>query len=150
VTADGRYRANEPAVIHQVIDGEAVLIHLDQGLYYSLNETGARIWSWLNDGRTRDSIVETLSRTTTTARDEIAAGVDDIIARLTSEALLVPSPTDVPEPMQPDDGDPTNGSSNGAFVPPAMQRYDDLQDLLLLDPIHAVDESGWPDRRPDS
>ncbi len=32
----------------------------------------------------------------------------------------------------------------GAFAPPRLQRYTDMQDLLLLDPIHDVDEVGWP------
>jgi hypothetical protein len=25
-----------------------------------------------------------------------------------------------------------------------LQKFTDMQDLLLLDPIHEVDESGWP------
>ena len=25
-----------------------------------------------------------------------------------------------------------------------MEKYDDMQELLLLDPIHEVDEAGWP------
>ncbi len=50
-----------------------------------------------------------------------------------------------------------NGSGNGdgaaavtadgvtrAYTVPALTRYDDLDDLLLLDPIHEVDDAGWP------
>jgi hypothetical protein len=28
-----------------------------------------------------------------------------------------------------------------------LERYTDMQELLLLDPIHDVDESGWPHRK---
>jgi hypothetical protein len=28
--------------------------------------------------------------------------------------------------------------------------YEDMQDLLLLDPIHDVDETGWPARKQDA
>jgi hypothetical protein len=33
-----------------------------------------------------------------------------------------------------------------SFTPPVLSRYTDMQDLLLLDPIHDVDETGWPAR----
>ena len=31
-----------------------------------------------------------------------------------------------------------------AFVAPALTRYTDVKDLLVLDPVHDVDEMGWP------
>ncbi len=36
--------------------------------------------------------------------------------------------------------------SNGhVFAPPELHKYTDFQELLLLDPIHEVDQSlGWP------
>lgn len=36
------------------------------------------------------------------------------------------------------------------FQPPALESYTDMQDLLLLDPIHEVDEMGWPQKAPDA
>jgi hypothetical protein len=30
------------------------------------------------------------------------------------------------------------------FVAPVLDKYTDMQELLLLDPIHEVDASGWP------
>jgi hypothetical protein len=30
------------------------------------------------------------------------------------------------------------------FVSPVLEKFSDLQELLLLDPIHEVDEEGWP------
>ena len=40
-----------------------------------------------------------------------------------------------------------DGPSDGLrapFVAPELKRYADMQDLLLLDPVHDVDEKGWP------
>jgi hypothetical protein len=34
------------------------------------------------------------------------------------------------------------------FEKPGLQKYSDMQDLLLLDPIHEVDEMGWPHALP--
>jgi hypothetical protein len=31
-----------------------------------------------------------------------------------------------------------------SFTHPQLQKYTDMQELLLLDPIHEVEESGWP------
>ena len=33
------------------------------------------------------------------------------------------------------------------YEPPILNRYDDLQNLALLDPIHDVEEAGWPNRK---
>jgi len=30
------------------------------------------------------------------------------------------------------------------FTKPELHKFTDMQDLLLFDPIHEVDESGWP------
>ena len=30
------------------------------------------------------------------------------------------------------------------FVAPQLHKYTDMQELLLLDPIHDVDQEGWP------
>jgi hypothetical protein len=30
---------------------------------------------------------------------------------------------------------------------PLLRKYTDMRDLLLLDPIHDVDEQGWPVRK---
>jgi hypothetical protein len=55
-------------------------------------------------------------------------------------------------PLQ--DGAATN--SNGAaavaqtngrpYSPPKLSAYTDMQELLLLDPVHEVDDAGWPSR----
>ena len=34
------------------------------------------------------------------------------------------------------------------FVNPTLTKFTDMQDLLLLDPIHEVDEMGWPHPKP--
>jgi len=46
--------------------------------------------------------------------------------------------------------DGTDGQSVNAFEKPKLQKFTDMQDLLLLDPIHEVDEAGWPHTRNDT
>jgi hypothetical protein len=70
--------------------------------------------------------------------------VRNLVEELVAESLIVPlssAPTPAsgktPAPVEP--GTP--------FVPPVLERYTDMQELLFLDPIHDVDESGWPHRK---
>ena len=163
-----RYRINEPTVIHQTIGGETVIIHLASGLYYSLDGSGADIWEQLSSGRTPAAVAGAFSVEPGSGRDAIAAEVDTFVQRLLDEDLLVPAGTsgsngahpagaaaialgDPPAaPAEPAAAEPAAAEPAAAepttFRSPHLSRYDDLQDLLLLDPIHAVDETGWPDR----
>ena len=52
-----------------------------------------------------------------------------------------PAPDDAPPPS-------AGASRTGDFVPPMLARFNNMSDLLLLDPIHDVDEQGWPRERP--
>jgi len=36
-----------------------------------------------------------------------------------------------------------------AFEPPVLTTFSDMQELLWLDPIHEVDDAGWPIARTD-
>lgn len=37
------YRIDKDNVTHRILDGEAVILNLDSGDYYSLNEVGTKI-----------------------------------------------------------------------------------------------------------
>ena len=41
----------------------------------------------------------------------------------------------------------TNGGK--PYEPPVLETYTDMQDLVLLDPVHEVDATGWPHPKPD-
>ncbi|CAN5564533.1 hypothetical protein BH20CHL6_BH20CHL6_04900 [soil metagenome] len=149
--AEERFRVNAPTVIHQTIDGEVVIIHLDRGLYYSLDVLGAEIWDRLAAGSSPDQVAQSLGGGFATDQATFSDAVSMLVERLRSEELIVPvaematheSPSDGVNESPPEGAVETGTRS---FSPPLMQRYDDLQELLLLDPIHAVDESGWPER----
>src|SRR4029450_13507670 len=42
-----RYRVNSPQVINETIDGEAIMINLATGSYYSLDRVGGDVWTLL-------------------------------------------------------------------------------------------------------
>jgi hypothetical protein len=126
------YRINSPSVIHETIDDEVVIINLDKGHYYSLDGCGARIWKATIGGAPTAAIVASFEGDGATILD----GVQALIAELESEGLIVPG-----------ESDGGGAALDGPALPfkaVTLQRYSDMEELLLLDPIHEVDEQGWP------
>ena len=47
-------------LISRDLDGEAVILNLESGKYFGLNEVGARIWSLLKESKSVKEILDTL------------------------------------------------------------------------------------------
>jgi PqqD family protein of HPr-rel-A system len=56
---DYRIDVNE-AVVRADVDDEAVLLHVETGIYFGLDALGAHIWRLLTDGATEGAIVAAL------------------------------------------------------------------------------------------
>jgi hypothetical protein len=117
----------------KVIDGEAIIMNLSNGMYYSMDQVGAAIWTLAESGHTVGRIGEVLAARFGIDRQTANRDVADLIEHLASEELVVVSenggshgaPADAPIPEF-DEGQP--------YTPPVLNRYDDMADLLALDP----------------
>lgn len=141
MNAAERFRLNEPTVIQEIIDGEAIIADLGRGFYYSLDGLGSRIWSALVGGAAVDDIIGVCGARFPAERDQVASGIRALLDRLRQEQLLVPMETDVGADVE------TAAHFDdfaGPYAPPVLSKYTDMEQLLLLDPIHEVDETGWP------
>ena len=141
-----RMRINTPKVIYEIFDDEALLINLDNGNYYSLDSVGADILRLLELGASLASLVEAIAQRYEGSRAAIEDGVQALLNQLEQEGLVVPQD----EPRSQSDVDHATGAApseqptKAQFSVPELLAYTDMQDLILLDPIHEVDESGWP------
>jgi hypothetical protein len=142
-TAESRFRSH-PRVVHETIEGEVILIQIETGYYYSLGGSGARIWRLLERGRSLEEVAAALERAHG-GSPEIRPAVARLIEELQNETLLEPA-TARPD-VSGDDDDTEASEVAGSFVPPLLERYEDMQDFLLVDPIHEVDDSGWPNKK---
>ena len=130
-----RVIVNSGQVINEVIDGEAVIINLGTGDYFSLRGSGAAVWSALEQQASIDDIVTALERV---GMPDARLHVTTLVEQLLAEGLVVPvddvpaTPTMVDLPVTLD------------LTPPSLEKFTDMQDLILLDPVHEVDERGWP------
>ena len=139
---DSSYRVNEPDVVAESVGGEVLIINLKSGVYYSSDGTGEQIWSRLAERTAvRDVIAGLSSRYSAEAR-EIESAVLAFTDELVGEGLLVEAPAEAAPFEAPD-------AAIAAFVAPVLNRYTDFQELLMLDPIHEVEQAaGWPVPKP--
>ena len=79
-------------------------------------------------------------------REQVESALTPFLEEVEAEGLVVRS-----------DGVEASGATvrvaaNGtdpSFEPPVVEKFTDMQDLVLLDPVHEVQEMGWPLARPD-
>jgi len=142
-----RYRINSPLVTGEAIDGEVVIIHLENGNYFSLLEAGEWIWLRLVAGEPLESIARELTTCYLCDEPQARQAIERLVAQLLAEELIVPTEladqgAEPPSPaslsMAPSERKP--------FVEPTLDKYTDMQGLLMVDPIHEVSEEGWPVR----
>jgi hypothetical protein len=139
----GHYVVSAPSVVSEVIDGEAVILKLSSGTYYSTDECGAFVWSWIQEGRSLASIIELAGQRFSGDSDDIDHGITAFVGELLEQELIRPAESGNGAVERPSAGIETPNARR-TFVAPLLQVYDDMQGLLLIDPIHEVGETGWP------
>jgi hypothetical protein len=81
-----RLRHSPNATFQNVAD-EAILIHLQTGVYYSLNEVGAAYWNMLDGTRTIADCATAIAAEYAASLEVIAADLLEISADLMKEGL---------------------------------------------------------------
>lgn len=126
-------------VAHQRVDDEVIAINLRTGAYFSLRDTAADAWELLAGGA---SVDETSRLIAARYHADAATVLDDLgpfVARLLDEQLIAEAADPAQTPSSLDPAHP-----NGPYRVPRLEKYEDMEELLLLDPIHEVDAEGWP------
>jgi hypothetical protein len=142
----GRFRFPS-SVVSDVIHNETIGINLETGDYFSLRGSASDIWILLRHRSSVGEIVETLIERSGAGRAIVEPAVTAFVEQLTAEGLVVR-----------DDGVENQrlaGSPEIArrpFERPAIEKFTDMREFLLVDPIHEVDVTEWPHVRirPDS
>ena len=127
-------------MLGETIDGELLIVNLDTGAYFSARGTGSVIWDQLGGGRTASEIASAVAASYEGGADAIASSVHAFLDLLHAEGLIV-------EGAGQGQSAPPSVSATGPFQPPLLEKFTDMQELLLLDPVHEVEETGWPHAR---
>lgn len=85
-----RYRIVPDALSASLTDG-AVLLNLYTKRYFSLNDTGSRVWSLLERHASEEEIVETLVHEYDVERPDATQAVRRLLDDLLAERLIEPT-----------------------------------------------------------
>lgn len=141
-----QFRVRNPQVVDDTIEGEVIVIDLESGTYYSLRDTSAEVWHCIKAGADEASIGDSLAERYEAPREEIASSVSRLLDELAAERLIEEAAEAAAraEPL----GPPPAQNGRVPFVAPVLEKHTDMQDLILLDPVHDVTEAGWPHTAP--
>jgi hypothetical protein len=137
------YEFDRPKFLMERFEDETVLVNVISGYYYSLSGSGPDVLALLDTGLSVEEAAEVLGAGTGNL-DSIRQMVASFATQLLEESVLVPRrplTASVPRTQA------VNGNV-AAFTPPELTRFDDMREILLLDPVHQVDQAaGWPNRQ---
>jgi hypothetical protein len=136
-------RIDPAQVIHETVDGEVILIALQTGCYYSIEGSGAEAWTALAAGRSIAEVTADLESSYAAEAGVIEAAVSDLVEWIVAERLAVPVDLNGSAPAferRQEDA----ATNSPPFQLPVFHKFTDMQDFLLVDPIHEVDDAGWP------
>ena len=140
------YTIDGARIVSEIIDGEAIIVNLANGYYYSLDPPAAEIWGWVQSGCSVAEIVSVIQDRYDCSGADPETAVRTLIGTLVADELVAPR-TDSSSLPRIERGAEASGEKR-PFRVPSFQRFEDMQAFLLVDPIHEVDETGWPQIKP--
>ena len=113
----------------EVIDGEAIIINLVSGVYYSMQGIGGVIWSMIEQRRSVASMLDEIVAAYDVDADRARTDLDAVLEQLAADQLVRVAP----------DGNsqfaaPASSQTKQRYVKPELQVFRDMEDLLALDP----------------
>lgn len=128
------------AVVHEFLDDEVIIANLDSGIYYSARGAGIPIWELLVAGHSMQAAESLLLERYPAMSRDIGTALAAFVQQLCSEHLLIEAEGNMAPLTESEVHYPE------AYQAPVLEKYDEMKDLLMLDPVHEVDEQGWPSR----
>lgn len=136
-----RYTVNSPMVITENIDGEVIVLNMESGKYYSTQGTGIAVWQLLSGGYLDEEAVDLLAAKYPADKPAIVEAVAEMKRLFIDDKLIKVADSQEPAATRLEEVPP------GPFERPEFNVYTDMQGLLLLDPIHEVEDMGWPQKQ---
>jgi Coenzyme PQQ synthesis protein D (PqqD) len=134
------FRPCDEEVASKVIDGEAIIINLANGVYYSMDKAGAFIWDLLQAGHTLEAVTTAITRRYDVAREQAESNVRDLVQELVKENLVVSTENGAAAPTEGE----VEQQEKMPYETPRLNIYRDMGDLLALDPpVPGLGDTPW-------
>ncbi len=146
MTLTDSYEPAGPDIVSEEIDGEVIIVNLRNGSYYSLSQSATVIWAGIQEHATLERLQHHLQRRYSGETGSMDRDLAELIQALETEQLIaLRSASDTPAAVEAPTAAAEAPGEREAYRPPLFERFTDMGDLLLLDPVHeAEDEKGWP------
>jgi hypothetical protein len=111
-----------------VIDGEAIIINLATGAYYSMQGIGGEIWSMISARRSVGSMLDEIVTAYEVQSDDARRDLHDVLQQLLDEGLVQIASGGTGAHAA------TPAAAKKPYRKPALQVFRDMEELLALDP----------------
>jgi hypothetical protein len=124
-------KPNTDNIAATLIDGEAIIVNLTTGVYYSTDGIGAEVWGMLEQGKLIVDIADSIAARYEVTKDQASRDLEALVAKLLAEDLVSEVDAGVSEPV----AEPRDvNEARAPYVAPVLTIYRDMGDLLALDP----------------
>lgn len=124
-----------PRLAAEIFDNEYIIANLDTGLYFNVQGIAVSLIKIL-PYEDKDFAIEQLANLFPEKSDLIKEELNTVLNNLIDNEIILNG--DLHKEVEKQDYTPPT-----EYTPSHFNKYADMQDLLLLDPIHDVDEEGW-------
>ncbi len=83
-----KYTVDKDTVVHRIIDGEAVILNLEDGFYYSLNRTATLIWEAVNKDRSFGEILDFFKKEYRISEGQLKKDILELFKDLSAKGLI--------------------------------------------------------------
>ena len=129
-TLNQQLRPNEKEVAAKVMDGEAILINLSNGIYYSMDKVGSLIWEMIEKSSSVEEMTAAISARYDIPPEQVRTDVERLVGELVDEKLVIETNSESPRAEL----EPANSQQRLPYESPHLNIYRDMGDLLALDP----------------
>jgi hypothetical protein len=134
-----RFCIYDKNIISDVFGEEVVLVNLESGMYFSLRNSATQVWIRLQNNYSVNETIGDLAVLFEVNYEELARQVYDFIQQLIDKQLIKLSDTTERQLIA-----PNQHQEKLIFTPFVLEVFSDMQEIILLDPVHDVDKAGWP------
>jgi hypothetical protein len=134
------YLVDERRIAHQTVDGEVIAIDFVNGAYFSMRATAGEIWQMLASNVALDAVIALYQENSPLPAETLVTEIQAFVSELLAANLL--RLNDAPGTVQP--VLPAIVAQRKPYTPPQLEKFEDMADLIMLDPVHDVSDAGWP------
>jgi hypothetical protein len=133
-------KPNSEEVAAKVMDGEAILINLSNGIYYSMDKVGAVLWELVEKNFSPEEMIAFIINRYDVESEQARTDVERLLKELVDEKLIL----EADSVADGDRGEPRQVDAKEPYEQPQLNIYRDMGDLLALDPpTPGLDATPW-------